>query len=60
MAYLLPDTERLKAGKFLIIIPAYNEAENISCVVDKLIREYSEYDYIVVNGVPHDMPVVLR
>lgn len=29
--------------KVLIVIPAYNEAENIEKV-------YSEYNYIVVNG----------
>ena len=35
--------------KCLIIIPAYNEAENIENVVDKLKREYPQYDYVVVN-----------
>ena len=35
--------------KILIIIPAYNEAENIKRVVDNLIENYSQYDYIVVN-----------
>lgn len=35
--------------KTLIIIPAYNEAGNIVRVVDRLIREYSEFDYIVIN-----------
>ncbi len=33
----------------LIIIPAYNEAENISKVVDNLIHNYPKWDYIVVN-----------
>ncbi len=35
--------------KILIIIPAYNEAENIERVVDNLIENYPQYDYIVVN-----------
>lgn len=35
--------------KLLIIIPAYNEAENIEKVVNNLIQNYPQYDYIVVN-----------
>ena len=35
--------------KILIIIPAYNEAENIKNVVDKLTNHYPQYDYIIVN-----------
>lgn len=35
--------------KTLIIIPAYNEAENIVRVVEKLQREYSQYDCVVIN-----------
>lgn len=35
--------------KCLIIIPAYNEAENIERVVDDLCRDYPQYDYVVVN-----------
>ena len=35
--------------KTLIIIPAYNEAENIERVVDNLIQNYPEYDYLIVN-----------
>lgn len=35
--------------KILIIIPAYNEELNIERVVDNLIRNYPQYDYIVVN-----------
>lgn len=35
--------------KLLIIIPAYNEAENIEKVVDNLIQNFSQYDYLVVN-----------
>ena len=33
----------------LIIIPAYNEQDNIERVVDNLIENYPEYDYVVVN-----------
>lgn len=35
--------------KILIIIPAYNEELNIERVVDHLINNYSQFDYIVVN-----------
>lgn len=35
--------------KLLVIIPAYNEAENIERVVDNLINNYPQYDYVVVN-----------
>lgn len=35
--------------KTLIIIPAYNEEENIENVVNKLIAEYPQYDYVVIN-----------
>ena len=33
----------------MIIIPAYNEAENIERVVDNLIENYSQYDYVIIN-----------
>lgn len=33
----------------LIIIPAYNEEGNIQKVVDNLIRNYPEYDYVIIN-----------
>ena len=35
--------------KLLIVIPAYNEQENIARVVDNLIEHYPQYDYLVVN-----------
>ncbi len=35
--------------KCLIIIPAYNEAENIEKVIDNLITHYPQYDYVIVN-----------
>ena len=40
--------------KTLIIIPAYNEAENIERVVDNLIENYPQYDYIIVNDGSRD------
>lgn len=33
----------------LLVIPAYNEEGNIQNVVDNLIKNYSQYDYIIVN-----------
>lgn len=38
-----------KMNKVLIIIPAYNEAENIERVVDNIIHNYPQYDYVIVN-----------
>ncbi|MCR5624750.1 MAG: glycosyltransferase family 2 protein [Lachnospiraceae bacterium] len=35
--------------KVLIIIPAYNEGQNIERVVNNLTKNFSEYDYVVVN-----------
>lgn len=35
--------------KVLIIIPAYNEAENIEKVVDNIRNNFPQYDYIVIN-----------
>ena len=35
--------------KLLLIIPAYNEEENIERVVGSLIRDFPEYDYVIVN-----------
>lgn len=35
--------------KILIIIPAYNEAENIVNVVDNLLKNYDFLDYVVIN-----------
>ena len=33
----------------LVVIPAYNEEKNIERVVDNLISNYRQYDYVVVN-----------
>lgn len=40
--------------KLLIVIPAYNEAGNIERVVDRLIDNFPNYDYIVVNDGSRD------
>ena len=36
-------------SELLIVIPAYNEEENIENVVTFIKNKYSQYDYIVVN-----------
>lgn len=33
----------------LIIIPAYNEADNIEKLINNLINNYPQYDYVIVN-----------
>lgn len=40
--------------KPLIIIPAYKEADNIECLVNNIIRNYSKYDYIIINDGSRD------
>lgn len=40
--------------KTIIIIPAYNEQNNIRKVVDNLINNYPQFDYIVVNDCSKD------
>lgn len=41
-------------NKVLVIIPAYNEQDNIKRVVDNLIENYPQYDYVVVNDGSRD------
>lgn len=36
-------------SKVLIIIPAYNESQNIEMVVDNIVENYPQYDYVVIN-----------
>lgn len=36
-------------NKVLLIIPAYNEEKNIERVVDNIVQNYPQYDYIVIN-----------
>lgn len=47
----MPETARTPRGegRVLVIIPAYNEAGSIRSVVDELIRDYPELDYLVVT-----------
>ena len=35
--------------KPLIIIPAYNEAENLEQLIENLVQNYPQYDYVVIN-----------
>lgn len=35
--------------QILLVIPAYNEAGNIIGVVDNIVQNYQQYDYVVVN-----------
>lgn len=36
-------------NRVLIIIPAYNESQNIEKVIDNIIENYSQYDYVIIN-----------
>ena len=40
--------------KVLLVIPAYNEEKNIEKVVDHLVRDFPELDYVVVNDGSRD------
>lgn len=40
--------------KTLIVIPAYNEQDNIKFVVDNLLNNYPEFDYVVINDCSSD------
>ena len=39
----------MKKNDVLLVIPAYNEEANIEQVVDELVRQYPQLDYVVVN-----------
>lgn len=43
--------------KILLIIPAYNEEKSIQKLVDSIIRDYPQYDYIIVNDGSSDKTV---
>jgi len=43
-----------KNSDVILIIPSYNEAGNIERVVDELISDYPEFDYVVVTDGPTD------
>lgn len=40
--------------KVLLIIPAYNEAENIEKVINNIVQNYPQYDYMIVNDGSRD------
>ena len=40
--------------KVLLVIPAYNEEKNIRKVVGRLVEDFPELDYIVVNDGSRD------
>ena len=40
--------------KVLLVIPAYNEEKNIGRVVENLIRNFPQLDYVVVNDGSRD------
>lgn len=39
----------IKGKRVLLIIPAYNEADSIEKVIDTLVCNYPQYDYVVIN-----------
>ena len=41
-------------SELLIVIPAYNEEENIENVVTFIQSKYNQYDYVVVNDGSRD------
>lgn len=45
---------RMNRNKCLIIIPAYNEEENIENLIENLRNNYPQYDYIIVNDCSTD------
>ncbi len=46
-------------SKLLIVIPAYNEEDNIVQVVSELTARYPQYDYVVVNDGSRDRTAAL-
>ena len=51
---MLKEKLAMRKNKVIIIIPAYNEQNNIKKVVDNIIRNWTQYDYIVVNDGSQD------
>lgn len=43
--------------KILLIIPAYNEENCITKVIDELVERYPQYDYIIVMMVQQTIPL---
>lgn len=46
-------------SKLLIVIPAYNEEDNIVRVVSELSEHYPQYDYVVINDGSRDQTATL-
>ena len=46
--------EYQKKNDIVLIIPTYNEAQNIERVVDELLSGYPQFDYVVVTDGPTD------
>ena len=46
--------QKKEKSEVLLVIPAYNEAGNIERVVDELIADYPQFDYVVVTDGPTD------
>ena len=49
----------MNSSRILLIIPAYNEADNIVRVVDYLKEHFSQFDYVVVNDGSKDSTALL-
>ena len=49
----------MKKSDLLIIIPAYNEEESIGAVVDNIVKNYGQYDYVVINDGSKDRTSVI-
>lgn len=45
--------------RLMLLIPAYNEEANIQRVVGEIVRDYPEYDYVVVNDGSRDQTAVI-
>lgn len=45
---------KIKNMKTLVIIPAYNESENIIDVVENLKNNHNDYDYVIINDCSTD------
>ncbi|HBO5467298.1 TPA: glycosyltransferase, partial [Pseudomonas aeruginosa] len=44
----------MKMSDLLIIIPAYNEEGSIENVVNNIIQNYPQYDYVIINDGSRD------
>lgn len=45
--------------RLMLLIPAYNEEANIQRVVSEIVRDYPEYDYVVVNDGSRDQTAAI-